>query len=425
MGLLETFTCVPVAAATVVVALAMILRGRVDRRVAWTVAVVGVASAASMALARRAVPFDYRIFRSCGFEVLAGLDPNAVAPSPARQVALNPPTAWPLFEVFAALPLRKGARLWTWLNVILGVALVPVAYRALRAQGATWAVPRETLAVLTAVVALSRAMDSNLALGQLAIMTAFAIVAALWAQGANRPILAGVGLAFATIKVATMLPFLLLFLRRRDLLTWVTLAACSIGLSLTSTRPTDLPSRLATNLRNIEASAASGLVNDFSYAGPSHASLISLDHALHRLSLRDRDVIRAAQLAALAILAALLVARSADPLYPRDRLCALVALFAMLFLYHRVYDAVILVVTVVFLAGSSATAPRAARCRVAVIFGLVLVPLYAYPWWFASIEAASASWGVLGGAARAVVLPASCWAILGAMMAFGRGREWT
>ena len=132
-----------------------------------------------------------------------------------------------------------------------------------------------------------------------------------------------------------------------------------------------------------------------------------------------------AQLAAIAILAAILVSKSADPLYPRDRLCALTALFAMIFLYHRVYDAVVLVVPVVFLAGTSTNAPRGARRRLAAIFGLVLVPLYAYPWWFSSIEAASASWTVLGGAARGLFLPASCWAILGAMIAVGRLREWT
>ena len=82
MSLLETFTCVPVAAATIAIALT-------------------VASAVGMALARRAVPFDYRLFRSGGFEVLAGLDPNAVAPSTDRQVALNPSTAWPLFGDFS------------------------------------------------------------------------------------------------------------------------------------------------------------------------------------------------------------------------------------------------------------------------------------------------------------------------------------
>lgn len=66
-----------------------------------------------MALAHHAVPFDYRLLRSGGFEVLAGLDLNAVAPLPDRQVALNLPTAWPMFAGFAALPLGKGAKLWT------------------------------------------------------------------------------------------------------------------------------------------------------------------------------------------------------------------------------------------------------------------------------------------------------------------------
>ena len=42
MSLLETFTCVPVAATTIAITLILIVRGRVDRRVGWLVAIVGV-----------------------------------------------------------------------------------------------------------------------------------------------------------------------------------------------------------------------------------------------------------------------------------------------------------------------------------------------------------------------------------------------
>ncbi len=414
MSVLETFTCVPVASIALVTILCAVARGRIQPRLAWTVAVVGAISAVSMALARRAVPFDYRIFRLCGLDVLSGLDPNAIAPTPDRQAALNPPTAWPLFELFAALPLRKGARLWTYLNAALSVALVPLAHRALRAQGMQGMLPRHVVALLAAVVALSRASDSNLALGQLATLAAFAIVAALWAQGTDRPILAGLCLSVATIKVATMLPFLLLFLRRRDLRTWVTLGVASLALCLATTRPSELPSRLANNLRNIEISASEGLVNDYSYSGPSHTSLIGLDVILHRMGWRDRGSIRLAQWCALAVMGLFVARRCLDPAYPRDRACALVAVFAIIFLYHRVYDAVILAVPLVFALGAAMTCLSRNRPRWTVFAALVLVPMYAYPWWFSSFETMARGWGTCGTFAGAVVLPISSWAILAA-----------
>jgi hypothetical protein len=419
MSVLETLTCVPIASLAVLTCLVAVARGRIRPRIAWTVAVVGVLSAVGMALARRDVPFDYRIFRLCGLDVLAGTDPHAVAPSVDEQVALNPPTAWPLFELFAALPQRKGAKLWTYFNALLAVLLAPIAHRALRAQGMRSALPRHVLALLAALVALSRASDSNLALGQLATLTAFSILAALWAQGADRPIVSGLFLTVATIKVATLLPFLLLFLRRRDLRTWVTFGVASLALCLATTKPSELPSRLANNLRNIEISASEGLVNDYSYAGPSHSSLIGLDVVFHRMGWRDRGSIRLLQWGVLAILGLFVARRCVDPSYPRDRACALVAIFSMIFLYHRVYDAVILVLPLAHALGMCRNAPTGARFRLAAICALVLVPMYAYPWWFSSFEAISAGWGEPGRFAGAIVLPISSWATIAAIFGLG------
>ena len=73
------------------------------------------------------------------------------------------------------------------------------------------------LGVIATVFAMSDACMATLQLGQLPLLASWFLLIALLAQGRGRPILAGVMLGAATMKVGTMLPFLLLFHSRRDL----------------------------------------------------------------------------------------------------------------------------------------------------------------------------------------------------------------
>lgn len=419
MNLYEFPIAAPLALIAILTAGTLIVRGNGRAPWCWAVAAIGVVTSLAMAYFAYRLPFDYRLFWLCGTDVRAGRDYYAIDPR-RQQVILNPPTALPLFELFAALPLRKGAKLWTEFNAIASLALVPMAYRALVSQGGAEAakLPRATLAVLAAVVALSHASASTLALGQLSILTTLAILAALHAQGASRPILAGVWLAIATVKVATMLPFLLLFGRRRDLPTWATLGGVTLGLCLSTGSLTDLPARLQNNLRNIHLSSAPGMVNDYSYAGPSHGSMIGLDHALYRLGMRDRDWIRTSQLAAMAVLGVVIARVVAHPRYPRDRSCAIVSLYSLIFFYHRVYDAVLLVVPLVACASHARSASSRSRWRLSFGFFLVLIPLFVYPRWLSLLESASPGWGLSGGMIRAIVLPIATWSVLMAIASF-------
>ena len=97
------------------------------------------------------------------------------------------------------------------------------------------------IAALTLVLIASDAFGYGLFIGQLGLLAALALVAALDQQGRGRPIGAGIWLGVATIKVSTMLPFLLLFLRKSDLRTWVALVLTCSTLCLLGGFPSLLP----------------------------------------------------------------------------------------------------------------------------------------------------------------------------------------
>ena len=67
-------------------------------------------------------PLDHRIFWTVGRDLWDGLDPYDPARF-AENPFLNPPTALPLFALFAALPYRPSLVIWTLANVLIGLAL--------------------------------------------------------------------------------------------------------------------------------------------------------------------------------------------------------------------------------------------------------------------------------------------------------------
>jgi hypothetical protein len=77
--------------------------------------------------------FDLRMFWCAGCDVWAGVDPYA-SPKFDGHPFLNPPTALPLFAVFAAIPLPASLLIWTMANVIAILALVPLTWCAVGAK---------------------------------------------------------------------------------------------------------------------------------------------------------------------------------------------------------------------------------------------------------------------------------------------------
>ena len=164
-----------------------------------------------------------------------GMDPYC----PARFTEhpfLNPPTALPLFALFAVLPIRTSLAFWTLLNVASSLGLIALARSALmsqdrldaagdQARAGLESLPPVAIAGLAICLSFSEASLKGFYLGQLGVFTAVMLLLALVAQGRGRPIWAGVCLFLATVKFVTMIPFLVLFLRRPDRLTWVVLLA--------------------------------------------------------------------------------------------------------------------------------------------------------------------------------------------------------
>ena len=182
---------------------------------------------------------DFQFFWKAGCDVWGGVDPY----SPSRFAEhpfLNPPTALPLFALFAALPIRASLAFWTLLNVSSSLGLIALARSALMSQdrldvagrqvrGGLESLPPVAIAGLAICLSSSEASLKGLYLGQLGMFTAVMLVLALVAQGRGRPIWAGVCLFLATVKFVTMIPFLVLFLRRPDRLSWVVLLALVLG----------------------------------------------------------------------------------------------------------------------------------------------------------------------------------------------------
>jgi hypothetical protein len=322
------------------------------------------------------------------------------------------------------LPEWPGLVVWTVLNVLACLALPAYSQRVLAVQAgagdqsarAPWLLPPWGIAGLAAALIISDAARTGLYLGQLGVLTALLLLAALDAQARRRPVLAGVWLSLATVKVATMLPFLLLFLRRGDARTWVSLiVTCALLIAVTG-HAAHLPDDLVALLHRIGTLASPGKVNDYSFEGPRNAGILGFDHAFYRLGLRDRGTIRVVQASAL-ILTGLWVARQVvSGTMPRAAACSLVACYSMLFLYHRTYDAVILALPLVYLTGKARSETGRSRWLHALGASSVLLIIYLNLNTMTDLTNRSMDWGSGGRVVQATVLPYATWLILLSML---------
>jgi hypothetical protein len=366
--------------------------------------------------------YDHQLFWSIGRDVWAGLDPYAQDRF-AVHPFLNPPTILPLFALFAVLPLRVSLALWTVANVLLSLALPALALNALKlqaglehkedtARAGPWELPRLTLAGLAICVSFSDDALMGFYVGQLNLLVAVTLLAALIAQGQNRPFWAGCWLYLASAKIGTMVPFLLLFLRKADRWTWVVLAALLFGSCALTVRLTEFPARLATLAERIDELARPGNVNDYSYEGPRSDSIIGFEALFYRLGMRDRARIRNAQYLALAGLGALVAYVVIASRLRRPAASSLVALYSSLFLYHRDYDMVILALPLVY-SVCRARVESGSASRLFITCGLfVLAILYLNAFWLGHLAKASFNWEAWGHLVQATVLPYATWLIL-------------
>lgn len=411
----------PVAAAASAVTLALAAGWRVPAGWARGVGAAGVAAAGVLAahvlIRSGGFGVDHRVFRAVGAGVLAGVDVYAPAELAAHPF-LNPPTAPPLFVAFTPLSPSGNFAAWCAVNAALAVGLVPLARRALAAQGdgaAAGLTGAETSAV-AAALGLSVASALTIELGQLALAAAALILLAFDAAGRSRPWLGGAALGLATVKAGTLVPFLLLFHRRSDRGVWLGLAATVAVLVCLGGHPERFPGQCRELLRFIAALAEPGRTNDVSYRGPYNEWILGIDHAFYRVGVRDRPALAALQAGVLGGLGAWLAREVWGGRVERGLGLALVSLYAVVFLYHRVYDAVTFAPALVYAVArgkaSSGRARACAACAAAALLGV----LYVRGGLLARLtEWAPARGGLVGGAVEALVLPCGTWLTLLAM----------
>jgi hypothetical protein len=404
--------------AALATAVAFIWRREPARRPVLLVALNALTILAlNLLLLAPAMGIDFDFFRKAGLDVLDGLDPYAPGAF-ERHPFLNPPSALPLFAAFGLAPRNIGFAVWTALN-LTALALLPAyALYVLNVRRGADEPPivlsPEALLALTTALVVSDSALVGIYIGQLSVLTAVMIVAALHAQALRRPALAGLALAVATIKISTMLPFLLILFRRRtDLRTWIVLAAATLVLAAApSGGLVEAVRRLPELVQKIGEMARPGMTNDYSYAGTENANIVGFDHALYRLGLRDRRVIGVVQLFLIAVFAGWVAWTSGRSERRRTSAPALVSLLAMVFLYHRNYDAVILAVPLVYATTRARSAEGRARFYYGAAATMILLLLYYNHNAMVALTRGSQHWSTAGRLLQAVLLPYATWFVL-------------
>jgi len=349
---------------------------------AWPMAIaLGLALIARTYYDARSTPnwgHDFRFCWRAGSYSLEGKDPYTLRglqpPHENESAFYYPPFMLPLFRIFVLVPEETAVRIWTAFNVLISFVLGLMAWRALIAQDRASNIIFQPwiAALLSGPVILSLSARFAIEAGQFSLLVTLALLGALAAQRA-RPVVAAVCLVVASIKVQTMFPFLLLFLRRDDLCTWILLGLFMAALLLCSGDPAMLPERIQAFLSVHEASRQPGFTGDASLLNPKSHTMIGFDHALSRLGVRDHSVEMPLNYLCMAALGICLgyVAIS-KPTLPRGALISFVSLYSMLFLYHRLYDLPILIIPLVYCGIRFSVTSGAIRwCYAAVLAAII------------------------------------------------------
>ena len=363
------------------------------------------------------LPWDLRVFHEAGQLARAGVDPYSLPLQQNPPTSLqNPPTALPLYEILSIFPFPIAARIWQLLSLAGLFLLVPLAWQLLHTSSLD--PPRGPFPnAMSACVAGSLAASWGLDAGQMAVWTTVWLYVALWMR--QHAWLTGMALALASIKPATMLPVMILFVRRKDLHVWAALVLGVVALCVLGSNPAELPIRIVGNLRNIQIDRLPGAINDYSFSAPFHDDLISVDRFLYCLGLRNRSVISGLQGMILFALVAWLVwdlwTERLSPDSPHT--LSLIFILACLFLYHRLYDAIVLAVPLTVAADQARRAYGWRRAGYALtVVGLLLVLNFPRGKGIRQLAAWSETAGLLGWSVQAIVLPYPIWILLFAYM---------
>nr|WP_303652738.1 glycosyltransferase family 87 protein [Paludisphaera mucosa] len=361
-------------------------------------------------------------FHRSGVLALAGQDPYAPASSPM----INPPTVLPLVKLFAMFSVEDVSPYWQASVAVMTILCPIAAWAALRTAREDDALSVEGEPAppaifpwgLAALVVVSPAAEIGIILGQFSALGTLALLTAIWLRNVGRPIASGLLLSVATIKVATLIPILTQFLGRRDRRVWFALAGGTLALALLGAPPTRWLEFCRSNLERIAETQRAGSVNDYDFAtGEQFASVIGVGKLANYLGVRDAAVrSRVELIASLAGLLGLAGITRARRL-PAAAAVATACTLACLFLYHRVYDSLILAAPLFysFVEMNAREGWRRTLHRLNVV-GLVLIPCT--PW--ERVSNPLLQWCLedetLREIARIAIVPFSTWLLLFALV---------
>ncbi len=160
-----------------------------------------------------------------------------------------------------------------------------------------------------------------------------------------------------------------------------------------------------------------GAVNDISYDGPYNEGIMGFDHLAYRLGVRQASSLKAIQYVAVFLVGSWLAVELVTRRVSWALGVSLVSLYSVVFLYHRVYDAVMIVPALVYAIGRAKATSGRAHWLYVVATVLMLLLLYQRRKTLAQVT----HWVVehRGVASRLVeyfVLPYATWSILLAMI---------
>ena len=360
-------------------------------------------------------PFvDFAFVISGGDFVNHGRDPYTLPQMPF------PPTALPLFAVLAALPYQGVKVAWLAASVVATVALIPLARRCLlsRSETSRFDLDGPALWVLTAMFSVSISLHVAIKEGNMSVLVTLCILLAIVLQSRGQGVAAGFCLALATIKPQTLLPFLMLFLRRSDLRTWVTLAVVSLLLCAAGSPIAEIPARFRGEIANVKKLTEFGAVNDYSFEAPVDHNIIGLNRLVYCLGMRDRVAIQWIHVSLNAALGIWLLTLALRPRgFPRDAFLAILSLYSLVFFYHRHYDLAMFAIPLVYCASRVRSSRPLERrlCFASLVIMLAVMDIHpsSVQVVLQKIFTGNGLWERLG---EAFVIPYFIWAILAVMV---------
>ncbi|CAN5652498.1 hypothetical protein BH09PLA1_BH09PLA1_25470 [soil metagenome] len=290
--------------------------------------------------------------------------------------SVYPPTSLALIAPLAALPPRMAMAIWFGILMLLLV----LQFRALvDLVGWRWSDPRAPL--LVAATLFAAPSQFAILSGQLSLAAIALCIIAFWCDAKRtRPTLAGVLIAIACAlkpQVAGVFVVFYLWRRRWNVVRPAIAVAALIGIGAIGTMQLTHPNWLRSWTDQIYATTTTGRVNDYSWSGHFRDHIIDLKMLLVSW-IHDPMMLRATVvLSTIALLGWFVRAfPRGQQQSPQNLLLALATLCAisLLPIYHRVYDASLLVLALAW-AMHAMDDPLPHRRRLAIVMLIAMSPL--------------------------------------------------